>query len=53
MNGWNNWRKKKKELLSIINSAITDIENIDIIEARDKLKSVVEDITYIINLVDQ
>lgn len=44
---WSNWRTKKKELLDKLKEARSDIVHCNLLEARDILKSIVEDMSII------
>ena len=53
MADWNNWEKKKKELKDYLKRAENEIENMNIIEARDILTEVVVDMNIVIDLANQ
>ena len=50
---WSNWNKKKDELNNYLKQAENEIEKINIIEARDILVKVVDDIDMVIELANQ
>lgn len=47
MKDWSNWRAKKKELLDKLEEARSDIVHLNLFEARDILRSIVEDMSII------
>ena len=53
MADWKNWGKKKKELKDSLKRAENEIENMNIIEARDILAEVVADMDMVIELANQ
>lgn len=50
LEGWDNWRKKKKELLSAIRKAVKGIRKCDFFEAIELLRSVTDDMEKVIDL---
>lgn len=53
MADWSNWAKKKKELKDYLKRATEEIEQMNIIEARDILAEVVADMDMVIDLANQ
>ena len=53
MANWDNWEKKEKELKDSLKRAENEIENMNIIEARDILTEVVVDMNIVIDLANQ
>lgn len=53
MADWSNWDKKKDELKNCLKQAENEIEKINIIEARDILAKIVDDIDMVIELANQ
>lgn len=50
LEGWDNWRKKKRELLSTIRKASKRIRKCDFFEAIELLRSVADDMEEVIDL---
>lgn len=54
MTDWSNWKEKKKELRDKLKKAMNLIYHCEIIEARDVIQSVADEMTEVIELtVDQ
>lgn len=52
MKNWSSWKDKKKELLEELNKARSHIIKVELVEARDIIQTIFEDMDYFIKAIE-